>query len=52
MNNIYLFAISTGMGFICSFLILRLSLRKKKKEKTKKCEELKDEVIKGLQKLK
>ncbi|AEK20022.1 preprotein translocase subunit YajC [Methanococcus maripaludis] len=52
MNNIYLFAISLGIGFICSFSILRIIIQKKKKDKAKKHEELKDEVIKGLQKLK
>ncbi|MBA2850607.1 hypothetical protein HNP86_000738 [Methanococcus maripaludis] len=52
MNNIYLFAISLGIGFICSFSILRIIRQKKKKDKAKKREELKDEVIKGLQKLK
>ncbi|WP_459202600.1 hypothetical protein [Methanococcus sp. CF] len=52
MNNIYLFAISVGIGFIGSFSILRYILQKKKKEKAKEREELKDEVIKGLQKLK
>uniref|UniRef100_A9AAV5 Uncharacterized protein n=1 Tax=Methanococcus maripaludis (strain C6 / ATCC BAA-1332) TaxID=444158 RepID=A9AAV5_METM6 len=51
MNNIYLFAISTGMGFICSFSILKLAMQKKKK-KVKEHEELKGEVIKGLRKLK
>ncbi|WP_196793259.1 hypothetical protein [Methanococcus maripaludis] len=52
MNNTYLFAISLGIGFISSFSILKLTLQKRKKEKAKECEELKDEVINGLQKLK
>jgi len=52
MNNIYLFTISMGMGIIGSFSILRSCLQNKKKEKAREREELKDEVIKGLQKLK
>jgi len=52
MNNIYLFAISLGAGFLSSFCSMKLIIRNKKKLKKKENEELKNEVIEGLHKLK